>query len=70
LILPRFQELKSLTKRLAYGLINRANLTQDDVVLLFSPNTFLYPAFVQGAQAATLCVSVNFFGLLSEYSLM
>lgn len=55
----RFGELKSLTKRLAYGLLNRTSLKQDDVLLVFSPATFMYPAFVQATQAATLCISVG-----------
>jgi 4-coumarate--CoA ligase len=54
----RFGELRSLTKRLAYGLVHRAQIGQDDVILAFSPNTILYPAFVQATQAATLCVTV------------
>lgn len=57
----RFGELKSLSKRLAYGLVNRAKLTEDDVILVFSSNTLLYPAFVQATQAATICVSVSTF---------
>ncbi|KIM78767.1 hypothetical protein PILCRDRAFT_75136, partial [Piloderma croceum F 1598] len=54
----RFGELRSLTKRLAYGLVNRAKLGHDDVIMAFSPNMLLYPAFVQAAQAATVCVSL------------
>ncbi|KAF7965136.1 hypothetical protein HWV62_45418 [Athelia sp. TMB] len=54
----RFGELKTLTKRLAYGLLNRTSLGPDDVILAYSPNTFLYPAFVQATQAANLCVTL------------
>jgi len=54
----KFGELRSLTKRLAYGLINRAALSEDDVILVFSSNTLLYPAFVQATQAATICLSL------------
>ncbi|KIM78766.1 hypothetical protein PILCRDRAFT_824179 [Piloderma croceum F 1598] len=54
----KFQELKSLTKRLAYGLIHRAKVRPDDVILAFSENTLLYPAFVQAALASSLCVTL------------
>ncbi|KIM77172.1 hypothetical protein PILCRDRAFT_825520 [Piloderma croceum F 1598] len=54
----KFGELKSLSKRLAYGLVHRAKLAEDDVMLVFSANTLLYPALVQAAQAATICVTL------------
>ena len=50
--------MKSLTKRLAYGLVHRAKIRPDDVILAFSENTLLYPAFVQAALASSLCVTV------------
>jgi acyl-CoA synthetase (AMP-forming)/AMP-acid ligase II len=53
----RFGQLKSLTKRLAYGLVHRAKLTQDNVILVFSANNVLYPALVHSALAATLCIT-------------
>jgi 4-coumarate--CoA ligase len=57
----RFDGLRSLTKRLAYGLVNREKLSAGDVIMAFSPNSLLYPAFVLATQAATLCVSVSLF---------
>jgi len=53
--------LRLLTKRLAYELVHpsRAKLTEDDVVLVFSANTLLYPALVQAALAVPLCVTVS-----------
>lgn len=68
--ISRFGELKSLTKRLAYGLVYRANLKEEDVILVFSPNTLLYPAFVLAAQAATLCVTVSTNQILVYYCLL
>ncbi|KZP08609.1 acetyl-CoA synthetase-like protein [Athelia psychrophila] len=63
----RFGELRTLSKRLAYGLLHRTSLGQDDVILAFSPNAFLYPAFVQATQAANLCVTLaNASYLVSE----
>lgn len=54
----RFGELRTLSTRLAYGLLHRTSLGQDDVILAYSPNSFLYPAFVQATQAANICVTL------------
>ena len=51
----KFSDVRTLSKRLAYGFLNRVDgLKSGDTVLIFASNSIYYPACYLGAQAAGL----------------
>ncbi|GAA6006146.1 hypothetical protein JCM11491_002048 [Sporobolomyces phaffii] len=52
-----FDQLRSLSLQLASGYTSRAGLARGDTILIFSPNSTLYPALIFGGEAAGLVVS-------------
>lgn len=52
-----YDELISQSLRLGDGFTNKLKLQPGDTILIFSPNSTLYPALIFGAQASGVCVT-------------